>query len=152
MEKKGLSPIIASVILIAFVLAVAVLASTFFTTFTKWHAGQIEEEGRGVTECSLGNLEIDPDTVYVDEAAGTIRVVVESGRIDLQDVVIVAWNETGAFEQTTSPSTVPKNSVITLTSGHPNGTVSRITVRTACPEVSAEVEDEDGDGVWESVY
>ncbi len=67
--KKGISPLIAAVILLAFVIAVAVLVSTFFTGTTERWARDIEDETP--VDCALMNLEIlstdaTPESVTVD--------------------------------------------------------------------------------------
>ncbi|MFP4634110.1 MAG: archaellin/type IV pilin N-terminal domain-containing protein, partial [Candidatus Aenigmatarchaeota archaeon] len=64
--KKGISPLVAAVILIAFVVAIAGIASAFFTDITEEWTGGVEEESP--VECGLMSLEIlglntDKDTV-----------------------------------------------------------------------------------------
>ena len=49
---KGISPLIAAVLLIAFTIAVAAIVGSFFTAFTKTTTGGVETQTRGATECA----------------------------------------------------------------------------------------------------
>jgi len=61
--KKGISPLIASVILIAFVIAIGSITYTFFTGFSESTKLGIEEKKSGSVSCALAALEIDRDSV-----------------------------------------------------------------------------------------
>jgi|GEM_PF-1009162 len=66
--KKGISPLIAAVILIAFVVAVASVVATFFTDI----AGEWGEdiEGAQPVECAMMNLEVMDFSTEVNETNG----------------------------------------------------------------------------------
>lgn len=81
--KKGISPLVAAVILIAFVVAVAGIASTFFTDITvKW-----SEQASGGTpvECAFMRLEI----LDVANETNNDTVTYRSMKSDIQDGVSV---------------------------------------------------------------
>ena len=65
--KKGISPLIASVVLIAFVIAVGAIAVTFFTGFSESTKLGIEQKKSGSVSCALAALEIDKDAISISD-------------------------------------------------------------------------------------
>ena len=58
MERKGISPLIAAVLLIAFTMAVAAILTAWVTTFTEETAEQVGDEGEAQVSCSFAGLSI----------------------------------------------------------------------------------------------
>lgn len=87
--KKGISPLIASVLLIAFVMATAGIVSNWFVTFSKQQSEETVERGEEEIECSYSSIDIR--NVKYNETNKKIRFEVKnSGSIDLTDIKIQA--------------------------------------------------------------
>ena len=57
--KKGISPLIAAVVLIAFVIAIASLTSGTFTNLTSEWGEDVQDKGQTTLSCTQTNLEIN---------------------------------------------------------------------------------------------
>jgi flagellin-like protein len=89
---KAISPIIAAVILIAFVIAVAVIASPFLTAFIKGRVAEIEREGAGAVDCMVANFDIDPETVYTNDTNNdVVRLTIFNGRSPLGNFRLIIY-------------------------------------------------------------
>lgn len=105
MQSKGVSPLIAAVILIALVVAVVGISSTFFTGFAKEQKESVKSKSSSMLECGMAQMEIDKN--LVSSSVGKVSVGIENiGMTDLTGLKIVIYNETGAFELPTSPNTL----------------------------------------------
>src|SRR4030042_5202919 len=101
---KGISSLIATIIIMAFVIAVAGILSTFLTGFAKEQRAGVEAKSVVVMDCVLANFEIDKDMIDV---GSTISVLVENkGQSALSGLKIVVYNSSGAFTLDASPSTM----------------------------------------------
>lgn len=100
MSGKGISPLIAAVILIAFVIAVAGIASTFFTGFTKEQASGVKSKATTIVDCSVAMMELDDGTVSVvpsGATAGNFSVVAtNTGQEELAGLKVIIFNSTYA--------------------------------------------------------
>ncbi len=109
---KGISSLIATVIIMAFVIAVAGILSTFLTGFAKEQRAGVEAKSVVVMDCVLANFEIDKDMIDV---GSTISVLVENkGQSALSGLKIVVYNSSGAFTLDASPSTMEIGDVSVL--------------------------------------
>jgi flagellin-like protein len=85
---KGVSPLIASVLLIAFVIAVAGLYSGWITSFTKTTTEQVQEQSEKKVNCSYGGIALD--NVKYNRTTGNMSGTVENtdliglGNIDFE--------------------------------------------------------------------
>ena len=113
MQSKGISPLIAAIILIALVVAVTGISSTFFTGFTKEQKESIKSKSSGMLDCGMAWFEIDKD--LVSSYMGKILVGVENkGSSSLSELKIVVYNSSGAFELDTSPDSMGVSEVKVL--------------------------------------
>jgi flagellin-like protein len=85
---KGISPLIASVLLIAFTIGVAALYSGWITTFTKKTTEEVQEHSEKRVTCTYGGIAID-DVKYnktTGNLSGTIENtdIIDLGNIDLE--------------------------------------------------------------------
>lgn len=153
---KGISPLIATIILIAFVIAVVALVSTFFTSFTSRQSAKVETLGSALMDCSLAWFEIDSDVVNV---GSTVSVIVENkGQSGLTGLKIVVYNSSGAFQLDASPSTMEIGDVRMLQasySGEPVLEKLKVT-STGCPGLEDSVDftyiyQEDADETYKPV-
>ncbi len=79
---KGVSPIVASVLLIAFAIAVAGLYSGWITSFTKTTTEEVQEQSEKRVTCSYGGIALD-DVKY-NKTAGNI-----SGKVENTDLIVL---------------------------------------------------------------
>jgi len=148
--KKGISPLIAAVILIAFVIAVAGIASTFFTGFTKEQKAGVESKGTTVVNCADAILDLDKDTVDINTTTQSFSLVVSNtGSLDLQGLRVIVFNSSAAGTCIPSPTSVSSGETVTLTnsscSNMPSGLVSKIQVTTTtCAGVRSELTNQSG--------
>jgi len=93
MTKKGISPLIASVILIAFVIAVAAIAGNFFTGFTEKQKVTVETKGGTLIDCSVTRMEIDPSSISSSSDGDTISFAVTNmGEEDITNLKVDVYN------------------------------------------------------------
>ncbi len=93
---KGISPLIAAVLLIAFTVAIATLISGWFTGFAQKTTGAITNKTNLAVDCSSAGINIKE--VFVKSGAtGTVRAFVENnGFLDgLSISGAVVYNSTG---------------------------------------------------------
>jgi len=84
---KGISPLIASVLLIGFTVGVAVILSGWITHFTKTSTDIVEEEGKESILCSYGGITLR--NVKFGTTTKNISGVIENtGTIDLGNIDI----------------------------------------------------------------
>lgn len=142
MKRKGISPLIGAVLLIAFTMAVAAILTAWVTTFTQDTAEAVGNNSERLIECSYSGLSIY-DAV---EGNGTVTVsVANTGTIDLSEgSTIVVFLQNGSVVDKISAS-LPTGSVeeVTLDDGRiSDGTVDRVRATSVdCPEVSDETSD-----------
>ena len=156
--KKGISPLIASVILIAFVIAVAGIASTFFTGFTKEQKAAAESKGTTVVDCSDAVLNLDEDTVSINTTEQSFSLVVSNTWSSTFDGLrVIVFNSSAAGTCIPSPTSVDSGETVTLTNSScanmPSGLVSKIQVTTTtCAGIKSELTnnsvDSSGNTVW----
>lgn len=86
--RKGISPFIASVLLIAFAIAVAGIFSGWITSFTKETTEEVKKHSEKRVTCSYGGIALD-DLVY-NSTSGNLTGMIENtdiivlGNIDLE--------------------------------------------------------------------
>lgn len=85
-DKKGVSPLISAVILLAVVIAVGIMVSGQLLDITSTTGEGAEERARDMVDCSLGDLEIDMDHTNMDDVLEGDNVsiwVANTGREDM---------------------------------------------------------------------
>ncbi len=144
--EKGISPLIAAVVLIAFVIAVAGIASTFFTGFTKEQKSGVESKAEDIIECSVATLELDKDIVVINKTRGDfVFAVANTGKEDLTGLKIIIYNESYAGTCDVTPSSITVGSTITVagnncTSVPSSGRITKVQLTTSrCPGVKSEL-------------
>ncbi|MDY6777803.1 MAG: archaellin/type IV pilin N-terminal domain-containing protein, partial [Candidatus Nanohaloarchaea archaeon] len=94
MKRKGISPLIAAVLLIAFTLAVAAILTAWVTTFTQNTTGTISNRSGQLISCSYAGLSIY-DVVYNTNTEQITVSVANTGTKDLSNVTVVVFSDTG---------------------------------------------------------
>ena len=86
---KGISPLVATVIVLAFTIAVAGIVGTFLTSFTTTQTGSVGGTGAGLTSCANSALQIKTAKVY---CAGTkhlnVTVSYVTGKFSIANLTI----------------------------------------------------------------
>ncbi len=138
--NKGISPLIATVILIAFVVTLAGILSTFFTGFAKEQKAGVEAKSKVVMDCVLANFEIDKNVINV---GSTVSVIVENkGQSALSGLKVVVYNSSGAFTLDASPDTMDIGDVKVLQASYSGEPIlSKLKVATTgCPGLEDSVD------------
>lgn len=97
MKRKGISPLIAAVLLIAFTMAVAAILTAWVTSFTQDTTGQVGNESERLVSCSFASIDIY-DAVL---SGSTLTVnVANTGTRDLNNVTLVLFHDDGSINET----------------------------------------------------
>lgn len=96
-KRKGVSPLIAAVLLIAFVVATAGILSNWFVSFSKERSQEITTKGEKTITCSYAGLYID-NAEYNNTETKISLEVQNTGTIDLTDfkLQIIYNNQTSS--------------------------------------------------------
>jgi flagellin-like protein len=111
---KGVSALLASVLLIAFTVAIAVIVMNFYSSTIKSSTETIGNKTATATECSSASINVED--VYVSAAAKTASVIVKNTgftNVVLESAQIM--NTTGSnFTTSNVPFVFTKGSIATL--------------------------------------
>ena len=121
---KGISPLIATVIMVAFIISLGWIASHFITGYTE--KTKAEVESGNVIEYSSARLEIERDKVSIGQ---TIKIPVTNvGDKDLDNLKVIVYNESGAFTFTPTPDSIEIGYTESLSIPYPGGNITKIKV------------------------
>ena len=124
MSPKGISPLIATVIIVAFIISLGWIASQFITGYTKKTKSEIEEGG--LVDYSGARLEIERDKVSIGQ---TIKIPVSNiGDRDLDNLKVIVYNESGPFTFTPTPDSIEVGYTKSLSIPYPGGNITKIKV------------------------
>ncbi|MCJ7429388.1 MAG: hypothetical protein MUP66_03270 [Candidatus Nanohaloarchaeota archaeon QJJ-5] len=145
MKRKGISPLIGAVLLIAFTMAVAAILTAWVTTFTQDTADTVGNESERLVECSYAGLSIY-DAVLSGEDV-TISVA-NTGTVPVGDVTVITFLDNGSVidSEITGLDTGDVQE-ITMSGGgigssDSNVDIDRVRITSEdCPEVSDETSD-----------
>ena len=138
-KRKGLSPLIATVLLIAFTIAIGVMISRFAGNYTKSSLKTSQKAGNSVVECSLQDIEIDH--VSFDPATGTLKVLVtNTGTENVTITGILAMDRAYNICHASNKTLIlPTGGAIAITGKCTNlNAIYKVKVSTTCPSVSDE--------------
>ena len=147
---KGISPLVASVLLIAFAIAVAGLYSGWITSFTKVTTEEVQEQSEKKVTCSYGGIALD-DVKY-NKTIGNISGTVENtelivlGNIDFEIFYTNASREKLDLNMVLEPG--ERNIFIRQVPDMNTTNYDRIRVITNCSDVSDEISSNDVSEVW----
>ena len=126
-RKKGISPLVASVLLIAFTMSVAVLLTAWVTNFTqtqKENANKYEEE----LACSYQNIEAQPSFTRYNSTYMIFETYITSSGLDAAEIDKVAISYDGVTYETpkylSTPQRIEKNEGISIKLNLTNALVS----------------------------
>ncbi len=135
--KKAISPLIASVILVAITVGLAVLVGSWLRNYAASQTADTKKTSTSTIQCFNARVNIKNVVLY----SGDVVVVVENnGLRDLRITRIVAYNSTVAsctvYENTTGvPLNAGEMRVFRGRCGGDFGIVERVRVSTNCPSV-----------------
>ncbi|MCJ7450243.1 MAG: hypothetical protein MUP58_00710 [Candidatus Nanohaloarchaeota archaeon QJJ-9] len=135
MKRKGISPLIAAVLLIAFTMAVAAILTAWVTQFTQDTTGAVGNESERVIQCSYAGLSIYD---AVNDSGNLTVSVANTGTQDMSNVSITAFMEDGSLTNTYMGA-LPTGGVQEITLTDLSGTLSSVrATSTDCPGVTDE--------------
>ncbi len=139
---KGVSPLVASVLLISFTMAIAAILATWATQYMTQQTSTLTAKGQ---EANCVYARMDLDTYTYDKTNGQLVMIVNNkGRLGLQNFTLFIFNTSGIgrISLETDNSVVNRQNT-TLPPGEPrsfivNGVtnMSRFRVVSNCPEYS----------------
>lgn len=142
-DMKGISPLMAGVLMIAFTLAVAAIVGSWLTLISRTETAEIETGFRRTINCSKGVIDIVDVTC---DSNGNVDIVINNvGAIDLTDgfstyAIDTADNTSTNVSATTS--SLPRGSMMKMEDSVKvtiNGTLDKVRVTSmSCPSVWAE--------------
>lgn len=141
-SKKGVSTLVASVLLIAFTVSVAMIVMGWFSSFARSTTENVSGVTQGAIGCSSGIIEVDHIYVSGTSAINATINVINSGQIPLT-VNAMLVNSSGAACRTTTGVTVQSGSTgsISLNTSSCNinaaGNFSRALLTTSCAGITA---------------
>ncbi|MBW6451277.1 MAG: hypothetical protein K0B02_00920 [DPANN group archaeon] len=99
-RRKGASTIVATVILVVFVMGLSAMVLTWIQESTKESMLQADDQRADILDCSGGNVKID--SVYISNNSGvynsTIVVIIDNnGRAPFKLEEVTLWNTTGSY-------------------------------------------------------
>ena len=107
--RKGISPLIATILLIAFVIAVGGILSGWLISFSKERVEEARTKGETETQCSYSGLSID-DADWNDTETKLSLIVRNSGTEDLTDFrMVVIYNNNTALTFRVTPGSTTLN-------------------------------------------
>jgi flagellin-like protein len=128
---KGISPMLATVLLIAFTIAVGGIISLFFTRLTTTQTGEAEKSATGIAECANAYIDV-LDVNTTNTTALTIlihnpsrNIIYATGAFD----DIGASNTTATqFQEAIASGSVARLSMINV----PSGSATKVTIIGKC--------------------
>ncbi len=141
MKRKGISPLIAAVLLIAFTMAVAAILTAWVTSFTQDTTESVGNESERLVGCSFASLDIY-DAVL---SGSTLTVnVANTGTRDMDNASLVVFHEDGAINESWT-NELASGDVVSKEMNNIGSDVSGLdrvrAASTECPEVSVETSD-----------
>lgn len=138
---KGLSPLIAVILLVAFTVGVAGILSIFFSSFTSTQTGTLEKGGTGLAECGGARINI------VGVSSGSI-VVSNPNKNKIYTTSV--FDDTGATNSTIAvvEKAISSGSIATLSPGNiPGSGATKITVLGFCETATGSITNVSIEGV-----
>ena len=127
--QKGISPFIAAILLIAFVVAVGAVVSPWFTSFTKSKTSAVESKSEGKVDCIFSSLDFSSSGIEYNLTTTTdwVNITLDNtGSTSLYDfeISLTVDNEVKIYSPTTDTQ---KNSTNPLRPGERTILVTNIT-------------------------
>lgn len=140
MSRKGISPLIAAILLIAFTITVATFLASWSTSFARTQTEEFERAGKEITaECQYANLQIET-AIFDDSDEKVVAVVWNMGKTELSNFqFLVYYSEVNisTLTPTDANKTLSTGDFYTFTVENVTDTPEKIQVRSLyCPRES----------------
>lgn len=136
-KRKGVSPLIAAVLLIAFTMAVAAILTAWVTTFTKEKAGEVGNQSDQLIECSYAGLTVY-DAHYNSGASRLDVTIANTGSVNLRNVTAYVFSN-AAVQGQSPPISISSSELKSTNITGINSRPDRIRITTSqCPQTTAE--------------
>lgn len=133
MVLKGISPLIATVLLIAVTMTLAGVLAYWASTFVK-SGLEVSSNQTVSTECNFGNFVVE--ACSYDNAAQKVSFILNNiGTVGLSNITVFTIYPDNSLNFTQLNGTLPSSRLVPFTV---NGVVpgfSKLTIRTSCPNV-----------------
>jgi flagellin-like protein len=136
--RKGISPLIASVLLIAFVMAIASIFATFATEVTKQPTGQTTEKAAAITDCSGAIIEVGESS-----NASEVLLTQTNGNNAVANISVITYYSGGVGPLQNYTSIDTPTGITELDTGVPASADTQLT------KVRALIVDQEGEGCEE---
>jgi len=141
---KALSPLVAEVLLIAFVVGVGAIIATWVTTFTKSSSATVEKQSSAQITCTYGSIKFlsSPPLTYNSTSGNFTGAVENNGNIALGNVRLQVIYDNSTLQVIQLPrSELSAGDIISFNVQiSSNFNIIRVTTNCTSPEVSDEVQ------------
>ncbi|MFH1105984.1 MAG: archaellin/type IV pilin N-terminal domain-containing protein [Candidatus Aenigmatarchaeota archaeon] len=140
-KAKGVSPLVAAVLLISFTMAIAAILATWATQYMNQQTATLTQRGQEAN-CVYARLALD--TFNYDRASGQLVFIINNnGKIGLENFTLYVYNATGIDKiPLATDSRVPNKQNSTLQAGEPRsyiinslgGNLTRMKLTSQCAD------------------
>ena len=140
MTRKGISPLIAAILLIAFTITVATFLASWSTTFARTQTEEFSRAGEEIAaKCQYANLQVET-AIYDSSEEKIVAVVWNMGKVDLSDFqFLVYYSDVNitTLTPTEANKTLSTGDFYTFTADGVTSTPEKLQVRSLyCPRES----------------
>jgi flagellin-like protein len=138
MQKlKGISPLVAAVLLIAITMTIAGGVAYWVTQFVQKSGDTFQSNATSFTDCGLANVAVRSCVYDVNNTRMTI-IVDNIGRIDLSGLAAQVIYSNGSISSYTLNGSIPTNRLQSYILSSVSSDYTSVAIKTSCPAVSAE--------------
>lgn len=132
--EKGISPLVAAVLLIAVTMTIAGILAYWASSFTRAQISAFENQ-TVTTECSFANFRFY--TCKYDSSTGTMSFILDNpSNVNLKDLVAFIIYRNNTIQQIPLDKDLPANQIQSFSISGISSDYSSITIRTHCPGLS----------------
>lgn len=137
LKLKGISPLVAAVLLIAVTMTIAGVLAYWASSFVRTQTSLFQNETIA-TECNFGNFIVHTCS-FVSNSSQINLILSNTGTIDLRDINAFVIYPNGSVPQYTLNGSLPTKTLKPYSLTGVSGGYSKINIRTQCPNVFTEV-------------
>lgn len=136
-SSKGISPLVAAVLLIAVTMTIAGVLAYWATTFVRTQTAAFQNESIA-SACSFANLAAHSCSYNTN--ASQINLILDNiGRIELRDMVVQVIYENNSVSDHSLNGTLPGNLLRSYTFTGVSSDYRSVVVKTNCPTATVEL-------------
>ena len=134
--SKGVSPLVAAVLLIAATMSIAGILAFWASTFVRTQTASFENQTI-TSECNFATFEVYTCT-YDASASKVLLSLNNNGQITLKTLSAYVQYADGTLTQINITDSLPQNSLKQFYLNNVNSNYQKIIIRTHCPQLSKE--------------